>query len=151
MDGKNEKQGTLGNYYTWEAAETPERFRKLLTYHSLEQEISMFLVQNRSPRHNETNRNKLTAKPTIKNINRKMKTIDLLFEDSGLSLNELAEQSRLPEARLMDILKGRWTPSPKDRQKIAAALQVEPDAISWGHSMAPRNIRYHRYGLKEDF
>ena len=112
----------------------------------------MFLVQNRSRRHNETNRNKLLAEPTTKKpIPPKMKTIDLLFEESGLSLNELAEQSRLPEARLMDILKGRWTPSPKDRQKIAAAFQVEPDTISWGHTMAPRNIRYHRYGLKEDF
>ena len=80
-----------------------------------------------------------------------MKTLDLLFEESGLSLHELAEQSLLPEARLTDILKGRWTPSPKDRQKIAAAFQVEPETISWGHTMAPRNIRYHRFGLKEDF
>ena len=80
-----------------------------------------------------------------------MKTIDLLFEESGFNVKELAEQSQLPEARLIDILKGRWTPSPKERQKIAAAFQVESDTISWGHNMAPRNIRYHRFGIKEDF
>ena len=80
-----------------------------------------------------------------------MKTIDLLFEKSGLSLPELAERSHLEESRVADILTGRWTPSPKDREKIAAALDIAADEISWGHSMAPRNIRYHRFGLKEDF
>ena len=80
-----------------------------------------------------------------------MKTIDLLFEESGLSLQELAERSQLAESRLLDILKGRWTPSPKDREKIATALGVPADAVSWGHSMAPRNVRYHQFGLKEDF
>jgi len=80
-----------------------------------------------------------------------MKTIDLLFDESGLSLQELAERSHLEESRVADILTGRWTPSPKDREKIAAALDIAADEISWGHSMAPRNIRYHRFGLKEDF
>lgn len=80
-----------------------------------------------------------------------MKTIDLLFDESDFSLQELAQRSQLPESRLADILKGRWTPSPKEREKIAAALGIAAESISWGHSMAPRNIRYHRFGLKEDF
>ena len=80
-----------------------------------------------------------------------MKTIDLLFEESGLSLSELAQRAQLAESRLLDILKGRWTPSPNDREKIAAALDLAADAISWGHSMAPRNVRYQQFGLKEDF
>ena len=80
-----------------------------------------------------------------------MKTIDLLFNESGLSLQELAQQTKLPESRLSDILKGRWTPSPKDREKLASAFQVASESISWGHSMAPRNVRYHRFGLKEEF
>ena len=80
-----------------------------------------------------------------------MKTIDLLFEESGLSLEALAELSKLAESRVADILKGRWTPSPKDREKIAAALNVPVDSVSWGHTMAPRNVRYHQFGLKEDF
>jgi hypothetical protein len=28
---------------------------------------------------------------------------------------------------------------------------VGVDQISWGHTMNPRNVRYHRFGLKEDF
>lgn len=80
-----------------------------------------------------------------------MKTIDLLFEESNLSVQELAQEAQLAESRLLDILKGRWTPSPTDREKIAAALGVAAEAISWGHSMAPRNVRYHQFGIKEDF
>ena len=33
-----------------------------------------------------------------------MKTIDLLFEESGLSLQELAQGAQLAESRLLDIL-----------------------------------------------
>ena len=46
---------------------------------------------------------------------------------------------------------GRWTPSPDERAAIAAALGVRVEEVSWGHSMNPRNIRYHRFGLKESF
>ena len=53
-----------------------------------------------------------------------MRTIDLLFDESGLSLQELAERSHLEESRVADILTGRWTPSPRDREKIAVALRV---------------------------
>ena len=49
------------------------------------------------------------------------------------------------------IAVGRWTPSPQERQRIAAAFGVSIDEISWGHNMDPRNIRYHRFGLKENF
>ena len=33
----------------------------------------------------------------------------------------------------------------------AVALGVSVETISWGHTMNPRNVRYHRFGLKEDF
>jgi hypothetical protein len=80
-----------------------------------------------------------------------MKTIDLLFEESQLSLDEVAERARLEPARVEAIAVGRWTPSPEERRRIAAAFEVPVDEVSWGHSMDPRNIRYHRFGLKENF
>jgi hypothetical protein len=49
------------------------------------------------------------------------------------------------------IADGRWTPSPDERSRIAAAFGVQVSDVSWGHSMNPRNIRYHRFGLPEDF
>lgn len=80
-----------------------------------------------------------------------MKTIDLLFEETQLTIEEVAERSRLPPERVEAIAVGRWTPSPEERRRIAAAFGVAVEEIAWGHHMDPRNIRYHRFGLKEDF
>lgn len=80
-----------------------------------------------------------------------MKTIEHLLEITGITIDELAERSKLPRERIEAIGSGRWTPSPKDRARIAAALEVSVEEVSWGHSMAPRNIQYHRFGLREDF
>jgi transcriptional regulator with XRE-family HTH domain len=80
-----------------------------------------------------------------------VKTIDVLFEETGLMIEDVAEQSGLSVARVEAIFDGRWTPSPAERQKIASAFGVAVETISWGHTIAPRNVRYHRFGLKEDF
>lgn len=80
-----------------------------------------------------------------------IRTIDLLFEESGLSIEEIAERSKLDAERIEAIAVGRWTPSPFERERLAAAFGVTIDDISWGHSMAPRVIRYHRFGLRDGF
>lgn len=80
-----------------------------------------------------------------------MKTVDVLLEELGLSIDELAERSALDSERVLAIVDGRWLSSPQERQRIATALGVDPGQISWGHTMNPRNVRYHRFGLKEDF
>jgi transcriptional regulator with XRE-family HTH domain len=80
-----------------------------------------------------------------------MKTIDVLLEEHGLALDELAERAGLPIDRVEAIVDGRWTPSPREREKLAAAFGVPIGEVSWGHTMNPRNVRYHRYGLKENF
>ncbi|HTQ39849.1 MAG TPA: helix-turn-helix transcriptional regulator [Pirellulales bacterium] len=80
-----------------------------------------------------------------------MKTIDVLLEETAISLDELSARAGLPIERVAAIADGRWTPSPAEREKLAAALGVPGSEISWGHTMNPRNVRYHRFGLKEDF
>lgn len=80
-----------------------------------------------------------------------MKTIDVLLEELDLSLDQLAERAALDVERTAAIVDGRWLSNPEERRKIAAVLGVAVDAVSWGHTMSPRNVRYHRYGLKEDF
>ena len=80
-----------------------------------------------------------------------IRTIDLLFEETGLSIEEIAERSKLDCERIEAIAVGRWTPSPDERQRLAAAFGVTIDDVSWGHSMAPRVIRYHRFGLRDGF
>ena len=80
-----------------------------------------------------------------------MKTVDVILEELSLSIEELAEKSALPAERVLAIVDGRWLASPVERGVIASALDVAVDEISWGHTMNPRNVRYHRYGLREDF
>ena len=80
-----------------------------------------------------------------------VKTIDLLFDETGLTIEEIADRTQLSEERIEAIAVGRWTPSPNERQRLAAAFGVLTDDISWGHSMAPRVVRYHRFGLRDGF
>ena len=78
-------------------------------------------------------------------------TIDVLFEQQGISVQELIARSGLSAERVLSILNGRWLPSPKERQAIAAAMGLAREDIDWGHTINPRNVRYHRYGLERDF
>lgn len=80
-----------------------------------------------------------------------MKTIDLLFEETQLTIDDVAERAMLAVERIEAIALGRWTPSPDERRRVAHAFGVPIDEVSWGHSMDPRNIRYRRFGLKENF
>lgn len=80
-----------------------------------------------------------------------MKTIERLFEETGAEIELIAERSGLSIERVAAIAEGRWTPSPQEREQVAAAFGVPVDEISWGHSMNPRNIRYRRHGLREKF
>lgn len=79
------------------------------------------------------------------------KTVDLLFEETGLAIEDVAERANMQVSRVEAIALGRWTPSPAERQKVAQVFGVSADEVAWGHTMDPRNIRYHRYGMKEDF
>jgi len=80
-----------------------------------------------------------------------MRTVEHLFEQTGLMYEDIAERSKLPLERVAAIAEGRWTPSPDDRERIAAAFGVPVAEISWGHTMNPRNVRYRRHGLRENF
>lgn len=80
-----------------------------------------------------------------------MRTVEHLFEETGIAVEEIAARARLSVERVLAIAEGRWTPSPDDRERIAAAFGLPVAEISWGHTMNPRNVRYHRFGLKEDF
>ena len=80
-----------------------------------------------------------------------MKTIDHLLEELQLSIEKLSERSGLSCQRIEAIVDGRWTPSPAERGRLAKAVGVSVEQISWGHNINPRNRRYHRFGLSEEF
>jgi transcriptional regulator with XRE-family HTH domain len=80
-----------------------------------------------------------------------MPTVDVILEQHDLTLDDLMDRSGLPFKRVEAIVFGRWTPSPAERQRVADALGVAVADVVWGHVMDPRNVRYHRFGLKKDF
>ena len=69
-----------------------------------------------------------------------MKTVEHLFEETGLDIETIAERSGLTVERVAAIAEGRWTPNPREREQIAAAFRLPVAEVSWGHSMNPRNI-----------
>jgi transcriptional regulator with XRE-family HTH domain len=80
-----------------------------------------------------------------------MRTVEHLIEQTGLTYAEIASRAGLDVERVAAIAEGRWTPSPFERERIALAFEVPVAEISWGHTMNPRNIRYGRFGLRENF
>ena len=78
-----------------------------------------------------------------------MQTVDCLLEDANWAVEDLAERAQLTNERAEAIALGRWTPSPAERQRIAAAFNIPTQEVSWGHTMDPRNVRYRRFGFKD--
>ncbi|MGD9636930.1 MAG: helix-turn-helix transcriptional regulator [Pirellulales bacterium] len=70
---------------------------------------------------------------------------DLCHEHS-LTVSELAERANLAEDRTLSIVLGRWTPSPAERQKIAAVFGVAVDEITWGHKTPIQHLYGHGPG-----
>lgn len=65
-----------------------------------------------------------------------------LCQAHHLDAKQLAERSGLDEQRTLAIVLGRWTPSPAERDKIAAVFGLTRDDITWGH----RTPIQHIYG-----
>jgi transcriptional regulator with XRE-family HTH domain len=61
------------------------------------------------------------------------KTVEQLCTEHGIDVRQLAERSGVDEGRVLAIMLGRWTPSPQDRDAIAAVFGVTRDRIVWGH------------------
>ena len=61
------------------------------------------------------------------------KNVDALCVEMGIDARRLAELSGVDEQRVAAIILGRWTPSPEDRDAIAAVFGLTRDRIAWGH------------------
>ena len=53
--------------------------------------------------------------------------------ERGTSLAALVAATGLDDRVVEAIARGRYTPSPDQRRRLAVALGVEPDQIAWGH------------------
>jgi hypothetical protein len=76
-----------------------------------------------------------------------LKTVDELCVEHLLSHQMLAEKAGLDRKRMQAILEGRWTPSPAERDRVAAVFGLTRDQIAWGH----RTPVAHLYGHGPQF
>lgn len=72
-----------------------------------------------------------------------MKPLGRYIEETGTSLEQLVEASGLEAKLVKAIATGNYTPSPTERQRLAAALGVSVDDIEWGHAVPVDHLWGH--------
>ena len=72
-----------------------------------------------------------------------LKTVEELCVQHGLNHQQLAAKAGLDEQRVLAIVLGRWTPSPAERDKVAAAFGLTREQIAWGHKTPIQHIYGH--------
>ena len=70
-----------------------------------------------------------------------MKPIVHYMEAVGISDRELAKAAGLSAKLVKAIVSGNYTPSPSERQRLAAALGVSAEDISWEHAVTVQYLR----------
>jgi hypothetical protein len=73
-------------------------------------------------------------------------TVEELCNNQTVSFEQLVEGSGLDGERVTAILLCRWTPSPTERQKIAAVFGVPAEEIAWGHATPIQHLYGHGPG-----
>jgi len=72
-----------------------------------------------------------------------LKSVDQLCTEHRIDWRQLAERAGLDEQRVLAIVLGRWTPSPTERDKVAAVFGLTRDQVSWGHKTPIQHIYGH--------
>ena len=70
-----------------------------------------------------------------------MRPIARHLEEMGISIAQLAVAAELDEKLVKAIVNGNYIPSPLQRERLAAALGVSKDDISWGHAVPVEHMR----------
>jgi hypothetical protein len=61
----------------------------------------------------------------------------------GLATEGLVTATGLETRVVEALVAGRYTPSPQQRCRVAAALLVDPEQIAWGHAAAVEHMYGH--------
>jgi hypothetical protein len=68
------------------------------------------------------------------------RSVDELCRERQFDYRQLAEKAGLDEQRVLAIVLGRWTPSPQERDRVAAVFGLTREQISWGHKTPIQHI-----------
>lgn len=72
-----------------------------------------------------------------------MKPVGTLMAELGVDLAKLVDASGLERRVVEAIVACRYTPSPEQRRRLAAALGVESEQIAWGHAVPVEHLYGH--------
>ena len=72
-----------------------------------------------------------------------LKSVADLCAERAIDVEQLATLANLDEGRVLAIVEGRWTPSPTERDKIAAVFGLTRDDVAWGHKTIISHIHGH--------
>ena len=72
-----------------------------------------------------------------------MKPLARYMEETGMSLDQLVAASGLDAKLVKAIVTGNYTPSPSQRQSLAAAMGLTVDDVSWGHTVPVEHMYGH--------
>lgn len=72
-----------------------------------------------------------------------MKSLADWMKDQGVGVDNLLESTALDKKVLEAIIHGRYTPSPQQRQRIAAALGISPAQVSWAYTVPVEHLYGH--------
>ena len=71
-----------------------------------------------------------------------VKSVAEWMAERGVGVEQLIESAALPR-RVEAIVACRYTPSPEQRGRLAAALGVGVEEIAWGHSAQVSHVYGH--------
>jgi transcriptional regulator with XRE-family HTH domain len=74
---------------------------------------------------------------------RVMKPLARHMEETGTTIERLVEASGLEAKLVRAIASGNYTPSPSERQRLAAALGVSVEDVAWGHAVPVDHLWGH--------
>ncbi|MDA1016393.1 MAG: helix-turn-helix transcriptional regulator [Planctomycetota bacterium] len=77
----------------------------------------------------------------------RLKTLAEWLQELEISTDDLVKQTGLERRVIEAIASGRYTTSPKQRERLGNALDVDPSMIQWG---APLGVD-HMYGHGPQF
>lgn len=64
-----------------------------------------------------------------------------IMTGTGIGVDELVRLSGLDTRTVVAIVRGQYTPSPAQRDRVAEALGVSRDEIAWGHTVPVEHLR----------
>ena len=70
-----------------------------------------------------------------------MKPLARYLEETGTTVDQLVAATGLDRKLVKAIASGNYTASPVERQRLAAALGVSVEEISWGHAVPVEHLR----------